>query len=188
MQLSSHWSTRTLAKRHGVSHVFIKQVWDANGFKPHLVRTFKLSNDPDFVEKLTDVVGLYLNPPEHALVFSIDEKSQIQALDRTQPSLPLKKGRAGTLTHDYKRNGTTTLFAAFDVLKGEVIGACMHRHRHQEFLSFLEQIDAATAPALDLHCILERFNRTIQEECLDKVPKTVADLNSALKNYLPYYQ
>lgn len=112
---ATHWSMRTMAKRHGVSHVFVKRVWDANGFKPHLVRTFKLSKDPAFVEKLTDVVGLYLNPPEHALVFSIDEKSQIQALQRTQPSLPLKRDRAGTITHDYKRNGTTTLFAAFDV-------------------------------------------------------------------------
>jgi len=154
---ATHWSTRALAKRHNVSHVFIKQVWDANGFKPHLVRTFKLSNDPLFVEKLTDVVGLYLNPPEHALVFSIDEKSQIQALDRTQRSLPLARGHAKTTTHDYKRNGTTTLFAAFDVLKGEVIGECMPRHRHQEFLRFLRKIGAATPSALDLHCIVDNY-------------------------------
>lgn len=154
---ATHWSTRTMAKHHGVSHVFIKQVWDANGFKPHLVRTFKLSNDPNFVQKLTDVVGLYLNPPEHALVFAVDEKSQIQALNRTQRSLPLKRGRAGTMTHDYERNGTTTLFAAFDVLKGEVIGECMPRHRHQEFLRFLKNIDRATTPERDIHCIVDNY-------------------------------
>lgn len=154
---ATHWSTRTMARRHGVSHVFIKQVWDANGFKPHLIRSFKLSHDPNFVAKLTDVVGLYLNPPEHALVFAVDEKSQIQALNRTQPSLPLKRGRAGTMTHDYERNGTTTLFAAFDVLKGEVIGACMPRHRHQEFLRFLNQVDRATALDRDIHCIVDNY-------------------------------
>lgn len=154
---ATHWSTRTMAKRHGVSHVFVKQVWDANGFKPHLIRTFKLSNDPRFVEKLTDVIGLYLNPPEHALVFSVDEKSQIQALNRTQPSLPLKRGRTQTMTHDYKRNGTTTLFAAFDILKGKVIGECMPRHRHQEFLKFLRRIDAVAAPTLDVHCIVDNY-------------------------------
>ena len=117
-QDATHWSCRSLAKKHGVSHNFVKKVWQANGLKPHLVKTFKLSNDPHFVDKLKDVVGLYLNPPEHALVFCVDEKTQIQALDRTQPSLPLKKGRAGTMTHDYRRHGTTTLFAALNVLKG----------------------------------------------------------------------
>ena len=121
-----------MAQTCGVSKASVQRIWRAHGLKPHLVKTFKLSNDPHFIEKLEDVVGLYLNPPEHALVFCIDEKSQIQALDRTQPGLPMKKGRAGTMTHDYERNGTTTLFAALDILKGEVIGQCMARHRHQE--------------------------------------------------------
>ena len=120
-----------MAETCGVSKASVQRIWQAHGLKPHLVKTFKLSNDPHFIEKLEDVVGLYLNPPEHALVLCIDEKSQIQALDRTQPGLPMKKGRAGTMTHDYKRNGTTTLFAALDILKGEVIGQCMARHRHQ---------------------------------------------------------
>jgi len=135
----------------------VQRIWQANGLKPHLVKTFKLSNDPHFIEKLEDVVGLYLNPPEHALVFCIDEKSQIQALDRTQPGLPMKKGRAGTMTHDYKRHGTTTLFAALDILKGEVIGQCMARHRHQEFLKFLKAIDRATPQKLDVHCIADNY-------------------------------
>jgi len=154
---ATHWSTRSMAKRHQVSHAFVRQVWNAHGLKPHLVKTFKLSTDPHFIEKLRDVVGLYLNPPEHALVLSVDEKSQIQALDRTQPSLPMKRGRAGTMTHDYKRNGTTTLFAALDVLKGEVIGHCMPRHRHQEFLKFLQMIDRSTARDLDIHCIVDNY-------------------------------
>ena len=154
---ATHWSTRSMAKHHGVSHEFVKEVWHAHGLKPHLVKTFKLSRDKHFVEKLRDVVGLYLHPPEHALVFCVDEKSQIQALDRTQPSLPLKKGRAGTMTHDYKRNGTTTLFAALDVLKGEVIGQCMQRHRHQEFLKFLRTIDSSTPQKLDIHCIADNY-------------------------------
>jgi transposase len=154
---ATHWSTRTMAKKQGVSHMVIQRVWDAHHLKPHLVKTFKLSNDPQFMEKLRDVVGLYLNPPEHALIFSVDEKSQIQALDRTQPSLPLKKGRAGTMTHDYKRNGTTTLFAALDILKGRVIGQCMKRHRHQEFLKFLKTIERSTQPDLDIHCIVDNY-------------------------------
>lgn len=154
---ATHWSTRTLAKKHGVSNAFVKHVWDAAGLKPHLVRTFKVSNDPQFVEKLRDVVGLYLNPPEHALVMSVDEKSQIQALDRTQQALPLAWGKRKTTTHDYKRNGTTTLFAALDVLKGEVIGSCMQRHRHQEFLKFLKTIDARVSALLDIHCILDNY-------------------------------
>lgn len=152
---ATHWSTRTMARMHGVSHMVVQRVWDAHHLKPHLVKTFTLSNDPHFVEKLRDVIGLYLNPPEHALLFSVDEKSQIQALDRTQPSLPLKKGRAGTMTHDYKRNGTTTLFAALNVLKGEVIGQCLPRHRHQEFLKFLRTIDRATQKKFDIHCIVD---------------------------------
>lgn len=154
---ATHWSTRTLAKRHHVSFTFVKKVWDAHGLKPWLVKTFKLSNDKHFVEKLKDVVGLYLNPPEHALVMCVDEKSQIQALDRTQPSLPIKKGRAGTMTHDYKRHGTTTLFAALDILKGEVIGQCLPRHRHQEFLKFLKTINNNVSDELDIHCVVDNY-------------------------------
>jgi len=161
---ATHWSTRTLAEKHGVSNAFVKQVWDAAGLKPHLVRTFKISNDPHFVEKLRDVVGLYLNPPEHALVFSVDEKSQIQALDRTQQALPMAFGKRKTVTHDYKRNGTTTLFAAFNVLKGEVIGSCMPRHRHQEFLKFLKTIDERTDATLDIHCILDNYGTHSHEK------------------------
>src|SRR5205807_1079323 len=131
---ATHWSTRTLAEALGVSRSMVHRVWLANGLKPHLVRTFKVSNDPRFAEKLVDVVGLYLNPPEHAIVLCVDEKSQIQALDRTQKSLPLYPGRCGTMTHDYKRNGTTTLFAALNVAEGIVIGECMPRHRHQEWI------------------------------------------------------
>lgn len=155
---ATHWSCRSLGKHCGISHSSVQRLWDAHGLKPHLVKTFKLSHDKRFVEKLTDVVGLYMNPPEHALVFCVDEKSQIQALDRTQPSLPLKKGRAGTMTHDYKRNGTTTLFAALNVLKGEVIGQCMKRHRHQEFLKFLKLIDSNAPNDLDIHCIVDNYS------------------------------
>ncbi|MCJ7544468.1 MAG: IS630 family transposase [Phycisphaerae bacterium] len=154
---ATHWSVRTLAKELGVSESMVHRVWKANGLKPHLTRTFKLSNDPHFVEKLLDVVGLYLNPPEHALVLCVDEKSQIQALDRTQPGLPLKKGRCGTMTHDYKRNGTT-LFAALNVAEGKVIGTCMSRHRHQEWIRFLNLIDQQTPAELDLHLIADNYN------------------------------
>ncbi len=129
---ATHWSTRSLAKELGVTRSMVQRVWKSNGLKPHLVKTFKVSNDPRFEEKLRDVVGLYLNPPENALVLSADEKTSIQALDRTQRSLPLVKGRCGTMTHDYKRNGTTTLFAAMELGQGEVIATCMKRHRHQE--------------------------------------------------------
>lgn len=154
---ATHWSTRTLAKEIGVSHVTVARVWEAHGLQPHRVKTFKLSKDPRFVEKLSDVVGLYLNPPEKALVLCVDEKSQIQALDRTQPGLPMKKGRCGTMTHDYKRNGTTSLFAALNVLEGTVIGSCYPRHRNQEFLKFLRQIDRETPTGLDLHLILDNY-------------------------------
>ena len=130
-----------MAAAHDISPATVQRIWSAHGLQPHRVETFKLSRDKRFVEKLRDVVGLYLNPPEHALGLSIDEKSPIQALDRTQPGLPLKKGRAGTMTHDYKRNGTTTLFAALNVLEGTVIGECMKRHRHQEFLRFMRRVD-----------------------------------------------
>jgi transposase len=141
---ATHWSCRTLAEELGTSKAMVNRVWMANGLKPHLSRTFKLSNDKRFIEKVIDVVGLYLNPPEHALVLCVDEKTQIQALDRTQPGLPLKKGRCGTMTHDYKRNGTTTLFAALNVAEGKLIGTCMPRHRHQEWIKFLKQIDEQT--------------------------------------------
>jgi transposase len=155
---ATHWSTRTLAKELGCSRMMVHRVWKANGLKPHLVRAFKVSNDPHFAEKLIDIVGLYLNPPEHALVLCVDEKSQIQALDRTQPSLPIYPGRCGTLTHDYKRNGTTTLFAALEVAEGRLIGTCMQRHRHQEWLKFLRQIDRETPPDLDLHLIVDNYS------------------------------
>ena len=168
---ATHWSCRRMAEICSISKASVQRIWRANGLKPHLVRTFKLSNDPDFIEKLEDVVGLYMNPPDHALVFCIDEKSQIQALDRTQPGLPMKKGRAGTMTHDYKRNGTTTLFAALDVLKGEVIGQCMPRHRHQEFLKFLKSIDRATPKHLDIHCIADNYATHKKQEVKDWLAK-----------------
>src|SRR3990167_6194661 len=155
---ATHWSTRTLAKKHTVSHDFIKKIWQANGLKPHLIKTFKLSNDPHFIEKLKDVVGLYLNPPEHALILSVDEKTQIQALDRTQLPLPLTRGHSQTVTHDYKRNGTTSLFAALNVLKGEIIGTCLKRHRHQEFIKFLKLIDEAVEENLEIHCIVDNYS------------------------------
>lgn len=154
---ATHWSTRTMAEAVGVSKATVQRVWAAQGLKPHLCKTFKVSNDPLFAEKLVDVVGLYLNPPEHALVLSCDEKSQIQALDRTQKSLPIVPGRCGTMTHDYKRNGTTTLFAALNVAEGVVIGECLPRHRHQEWLKFLKLIDAATDPTLALHLIVDNY-------------------------------
>ena len=168
---ATHWSCRRMAEICGVSKASVQRIWRANGLKPHLVRTFKLSNDPDFIEKLEDVVGLYMNPPDHALVFCIDKKSQIQALDRTQPGLPMKKGRAGTMTHDYKRNGTTTLFAALDMLKGEVIGQCMPRHRHQEFLKFLKSIDRTTPKHLDIHCIADNYATHKKQEIKDWLAK-----------------
>ena len=154
---ATHWSTRTMAQEAGISAASVRRIWKRHGLKPHLVRTFKLSSDPRFVEKLQDVVGLYLDPPEHALVLSVDEKSQIQALDRTQPGLPLKKGRCGTMTHDYKRHGTTTLFAALNTLDGTVIGTCMPRHRHQEWLKFLKLIDSKTPKDKDLHLIVDNY-------------------------------
>jgi transposase len=154
----THWSCRTMAERTGVSKDTVQRVWSARGLKPHLVKTFKLSNDPRFEEKLIDVVGLYLDPPDKAVVLCMDEKSSVQALDRTQPSLPMVKGRAGTMTHDYKRHGTTTLFAALDVLTGQVTGSCMPRHRHQEFLKFLAVIDRQVPPGLDVHMILDNYS------------------------------
>jgi len=171
---ATHWSTRSLAGVVGLSPASIQRIWKAHGLKPHRVRTFKLSRDPHFIEKLQDVVGLYLNPPEHALVLSVDEKSQIQALDRTQPGLPMKRGRAGTMTHDYKRNGTTTLFAALNTLDGKVIGQCLPRHRHQEFLKFLRNINRQTRKELDLHLIVDNYGTHTHPKVttwLDKHPR-----------------
>jgi transposase len=153
----THWSCRTMAARVGVSPATVQRVWAARGLKPHLVKTFKLSNDPRFEEKLIDVVGLYLAPPEQAIVLCLDEKSSVQALDRTQPSLPMTRGRAATMTHDYKRNGTTTLFAALDVLTGKVIGECLPRHRHTEFLRFLRKIDNQVPEGLQVHLICDNY-------------------------------
>jgi transposase len=153
----TQWSVRSMAAAAGLSHSSIQRIWKAHGIKPHLRRTFKLSRDPAFAEKVADVVGLYLDPPDKALVLSVDEKSQIQALDRTQPGLPMKKGRAGTMTHDYKRHGTTTLFAALDVKTGAVIGQCLPRHRAREFLRFLRAIDSQTPPHLDVHLIIDNY-------------------------------
>jgi transposase len=154
---ATHWSTRTLARALGVSPSMVHRVWKANGLQPHRVRSFKVSQDPHFEEKLIDVVGLYLHPPERALVLSADEKTQVQALDRTQPGLPMVPGRCGTLTHDYQRHGTTTLFAAIEMAQGHVIASCRPRHRHQEWIQFLQQIDAETPKDLDLHLILDNY-------------------------------
>jgi len=154
---ATHWSTRSMAKAQGLSEATIRRIWKQYNLKPHLLKTFKLSRDKYFVEKLQDVVGLYLNPPDKSIVFCVDEKSQIQALDRTQPGLPMKKGRCGTMTHDYKRNGTTTLFAALSMLDGRVIGDCMPRHRHQEFIRFLKKIDSETPIGLELHLIVDNY-------------------------------
>lgn len=155
---ATHWTTRTLAAKLKTNHSFIRRVWHECGFKPHLISQFKISNDPLFKEKLEDVVGLYLNPPQNAVVFSVDEKSSIQALDRTQPGLPMKPGRAGTMTHDYKRHGTSTLFAALNVFTGEVIGECKQRHRHQEFLSFLKTVEKQTPADKELHVIVDNYS------------------------------
>jgi len=160
----THWSTRTMAERVGVSKDTVQRVWKGRGLKPHLVKTFKLSNDPRFEEKLVDVVGLYLDPPDRAIVLCMDEKSSVQALDRTQASLPMVKGRAATMTHDYKRHGTTTLFAALDVLTGTVIGSCQSRHRHTEFLKFLKIIDTEVPAGLDVHLILDNYSTHVCPE------------------------
>ena len=154
---ATHWSTRTMAVELGVSASTVMRHWHAHGLKPHIVRGFKVSRDPQFVQKLEDIVGLYMSPPEHALVLCCDEKSQVQALDRTQPGLPLKKGRAATMTHDYKRHGTTTLFAALNVLDGQVIGQCQQRHTHIEWLKFLRQIDRETPKGKTLHLIADNY-------------------------------
>ena len=154
---ATQWSTRMMADAVGLSEKSVRRIWHKHGLKPHLSRTFKVSNDPQFAEKLEAIVGLYLNPPEHAIVLCVDEKSQIQALDRTQPGLPLKKGRCGTMTHDYKRNGTATLFAAMSTLDGSVISMCDDRHRHQEWLKFLRVIDDVTPPSKELYLIADNY-------------------------------
>ena len=154
---ATHWSSRLMADVTGYHHATIARIWRTHGLKPHRVKQFKLSTDPAFVTKLRDVVGLYLDPPERAVVFAFDEKSQIQALDRTQPGLPMKKGRAGTMTHDYKRHGTTTLFAALDVATGSVLNDCMPHHRHQEFLKFMRQMERSVASDLAIHVILDNY-------------------------------
>jgi transposase len=154
---ATHWSSRTLADKLGIDKSMVHRVWQASGLKPHLAKTFKVSRDKLFIEKVIDVVGLYLNPPDKALVLCADEKTSVQALDRTQPGLPLVKGRCGTMTHDYKRNGTTTLFAALEMTKGSVIGTCMDRHRHQEWIKFLNLIDQQTPAHLDLHLIVDNY-------------------------------
>ena len=152
---ATHWTTRTMAAAQGLSHMTVHRIWKQHGLQPHRLETFKLSGDRQFVEKLREVVGLYLNPPARALVLSVDEKSQIQALARTQPGLPMKRGRCGTRTHDYKRHGTTTLYAALSMLDGTVIGQCLPRHRSQEFIRFLTTIDQQTPAELDLHLIVD---------------------------------
>jgi len=160
----TQWSCRSLATRQGISKSTVSNIWRSHNLKPHRVKTFKLSRDPHFLKKLTDVVGLYLNPPERAIVLCVDEKSQIQALDRTQPGLPMKKGRCGTLTHDYKRHGTTTLFAALELLQGKVIGQCYKRHRHQEFLKFLRRLDQEFPASLSLHLVIDNYGTHKTEE------------------------
>lgn len=168
---ATHWSVRSMARHQGVSFSTVQRIWVKHNIQPHRVKTFKLSRDKNFVEKLRDVVGLYLSPPANAIVFSVDEKSQIQALDRTQPGLPLKKGRCGTVTHDYKRHGTTTLFAALNMLNGSVIGECMAKHRAKEFISFLNIIDKKTPKDLDLHLILDNYGTHKTPEVKDWLTK-----------------
>ncbi len=173
-EAATHWSTRTMAAELGVSAASVSRHWRKNGLKPHLVRGFKVSRDPKFVEKLEDIVGLYMSPPEHMLVLCVDEKSQVQALDRTQPGLPLKKGRAATMTHDYKRNGTTTLFAALNVLDGQVIGQCQQRHTHAEWLKFLKKIDRQTPKDKALHLIADNYathKHPVVQDWLTKHPR-----------------
>jgi transposase len=184
---ATHWSCRTMAAAQGVSPATVQRIWDAHGLAPHRVRTFKLSRDPRFTEKLTDVVGLYLNPPDKAIVLCVDEKSQIQALDRTQPSLPMKWGRAGTMTHDYQRHGTTSLFAALNVLEGTVIGQCLARHRHQEFLTFLRRLDRAYPSGLELHLIVDNYrthSHPVVRAWLAKHPRFVLHFTPTSSSWL----
>lgn len=186
-EAATHWSTRKMGATLGVSAASVSRHWRANGLKPHLVRGFKVSRDPKFVEKLEDIVGLYMSPPEHALVLCCDEKSQVQALDRTQPGLPMKKGRAGTMTHDYKRNGTTTLFAALNVLNGQVIGQCQQRHTHAEWLKFLKKIDRETPKDKTLHLIADNYathKHPKVKEWLEKHPRFVMHFTPTSASWL----
>ena len=181
---ATHWSVRTLAESLGIDKSMVQRVWHASGLKPHLAKTFKVSRDKKFVEKVIDVAGLYINPPEHALVLCADEKTSVQALDRTQPGLPLIKGRLGTMTHDYKRNGTTTLFAALEMTEGSIIGTCMDRHRHQEWIKFLKLIDHRT-PWLNM---VERWFRDLTDKQIRRgVFKSVADLIAAIQAYIHHH-
>lgn len=164
---ATHWSTRSLAKEQGVSKMAVQRIWKKYNLKPHLIKGFKVSRDKSFVEKVTDIVGLYMNPPEKAIVFCVDEKSQIQALDRTQPSLPLKKGRLGTMTHDYKRYGTSSLFAALNMYDGSVIGECYTRHTHKEFINFLKKVDKEISKDLELHIVIDNYS-THKTEAVEK--------------------
>jgi transposase len=184
---ATHWSTRTMAKAQGMSKATIQRIWYAHGLQPHRTRRFKLSTDPRFTEKLTDVVGLYLNPPDKAIVLCVDEKSQIQALQRTQPGLPMKKGRCGTMTHDYKRHGTTTLFAALNILDGRVVGECMPKHRHQEFLRFLRRLDREFPAPQPLHLIVDNYGTHTQvkvREWLAKHPRFQVHLTPTSSSWL----
>lgn len=184
---ATHWSTRKMAAKMGVSAASVSRHWRANGLKPHLARSFKVSRDPRFIEKLEDIVGLYLSPPEHALVLCCDENSQVQALDRTQPGLPLKKGRAATMTHDYKRNGTTTLFAALNVLDGQVIAQCHQRHRHAEWLKFLKKIERETPKEKTLHLIADNYathKHPVVQAWLDKHPRFVMHFTPTSASWL----
>jgi transposase len=184
---ATHWSRRTMAKAQGVSYSMVHRIWDAHGLQPQRTKRFKLSKDMRFTEKLTDVVGLYLNPPDKAIVLCVDEKSQIQALQRTQPGLPMKKGRCGTMTHDYKRHGTTTLFAALNVLDGRVIGECMAKHRHQEFLRFLRQLDREFPKGMPLHLIVDNYgthNQAKVKAWLEKHPRFVLHFTPTSSSWL----
>jgi transposase len=186
-EAATHWSTRMMAAELGVSAASVSRHWRAHGLKPHVVRGFKVSRDPKFVEKLQDIVGLYMSPPEHALVLCCDEKIQGQALDRTQPGLPLKKGRAATMTHDYKRNGTTTLFAALNVLDGQVIAQCQPRHRHTEWLKFLRTIDRETPKGKTLHLICDNYathKHPVVQQWLDKHPRFVMHFTPTSASWL----
>jgi transposase len=184
---ATQWSTRTMAKEAGVSRSTVQRIWDAHGLQPHRVENFKLSKDKRFVEKLTDVVGVYLNPPDKAVVLCVDEKTQIQALDRTQPGLPMKKGRCGTMTHDYKRNGTTCLFAALDILEGKVIGSCYPRHRNTEFLKFLRTVDRQIPRGLGIHMILDNYGTHTHPNVkawLEKHPRFVLHFTPTSSSWL----
>ena len=171
---TTHWTAAAMAKFCGISVSSVHRIWRSHGLRPHQIRQFKLSNDPRFAAKVRDIVGLYVDPPAHAVVLSVDEKSQIQALDRTQPGLPLKKGRCGTMTHDYKRNGTTTLFAALDIAQGGVIGRCMQRHRHQEFIRFLNAVETQVPARKQIHAIVDNYathKHPKVRQCLARHPR-----------------